>query len=211
MAAALTPRVRLVRLRRSTGDSHEFRQRQHRGRQRPGPRGPHARQWRCHGGLWRRRHHAGGSRATFAELFERDVAVFLVTTGTAANALALSAAVPPWGLCVCHEEAHVIDDECGAPEFFTHGAKLVGLPGAGSQARCRARSQPYLAAPAPVRQADAAEGPVDLAGDGMRAGLRPRRDRRPGRGVPGARPQLSTWTARVSPTRSSRSAARPPR
>ncbi|QFU15414.1 threonine aldolase family protein [Microvirga thermotolerans] len=69
----------------------------------------------------------------FAELFEREVAVFLVTTGTAANALALSSAVPPWGLCVCHREAHVIDDECGAPEFFMHGAKLVGLPGAGAK------------------------------------------------------------------------------
>jgi threonine aldolase len=67
--------------------------------------------------------------AKFAEVFERDVAVFLVTTGTAANALALAAAVPPWGLCVCHQEAHVIDDECGAPEFFMHGAKLFGLPG----------------------------------------------------------------------------------
>lgn len=68
-------------------------------------------------------------KARFAEIFEREVSVFLVTTGTAANALALSSAVPPWGLCVCHREAHVIDDECGAPEFFMHGAKLIGLPG----------------------------------------------------------------------------------
>jgi threonine aldolase len=72
-------------------------------------------------------------KAQFAEIFEHEVAVFLVTTGTAANALALSAAVPPWGLCVCHEEAHVIDDECGAPEFFMHGAKLKGLPGIGGK------------------------------------------------------------------------------
>lgn len=72
-------------------------------------------------------------KARFAEIFEREVAVFLVTTGTAANALALSAAVPPWGLCVCHREAHVIDDECGAPEFFMHGAKLAGLPGVGGK------------------------------------------------------------------------------
>jgi threonine aldolase len=71
--------------------------------------------------------------AKFAEVFEREVGVFLVTTGTAANALALSAAVPPWGLCVCHQEAHVIDDECGAPEFFMHGAKLAGLPGVGGK------------------------------------------------------------------------------
>lgn len=64
-----------------------------------------------------------------AELFEHDVKVFLVTTGTAANALALAAAVPPWGMAICHREAHVHEDECGAPEFFTHGAKLAGLPG----------------------------------------------------------------------------------
>ena len=61
-------------------------------------------------------------RARFNEIFEREVSVFFVTTGTAANALALSSAVPPYGLCVCHREAHVIDDECGAPEFFMHGA-----------------------------------------------------------------------------------------
>jgi threonine aldolase len=70
---------------------------------------------------------------TFAEIFERDCRVFLVTTGTAANALALAAAVPPWGLAICHREAHVIDDECGAPEFFMHGAKLSGLPGVGGK------------------------------------------------------------------------------
>lgn len=72
-------------------------------------------------------------KARFNEIFEREVSVFFVTTGTAANALALSAAVPPYGLCVCHREAHVIDDECGAPEFFMHGAKLIGLPGVGAK------------------------------------------------------------------------------
>jgi threonine aldolase len=69
----------------------------------------------------------------FAEIFERDVAVFLAATGTGANALALSALVPPYGLCICHREAHVIDDECGAPEFFMHGAKLAGLDGVGAK------------------------------------------------------------------------------
>lgn len=72
-------------------------------------------------------------RARFADLFERDASVFFATTGTAANALALSSAVPPYGLCVCHREAHIIDDECGAPEFFMHGAKLAGLPGVGAK------------------------------------------------------------------------------
>lgn len=72
-------------------------------------------------------------KTRFAEIFEREVSIILVTTGTASNALALSSAVPPWGLCVCHREAHVIDDECGAPEFFMHGAKLIGLPGEGAK------------------------------------------------------------------------------
>lgn len=69
----------------------------------------------------------------FAEIFERQVAVFPVTTGTAANALALAAAVPPWGMALCHAESHIIEDECGAPEFFMHGAKLRGLSGAGGK------------------------------------------------------------------------------
>jgi threonine aldolase len=69
----------------------------------------------------------------FCELFEREVAVFLVPTGTAANALALATVVPPFGLCLCHREAHIMEDECGAPEFYTHGAKLAGLDGVGAK------------------------------------------------------------------------------
>lgn len=65
----------------------------------------------------------------FAELFETECAVFLVTTGTAANALALAAIAPPWGSVLCHRESHVNVDECGAPEFYSGGAKLVPLPG----------------------------------------------------------------------------------
>jgi len=72
-------------------------------------------------------------KVRFAEVFEHEVSVFFVATGTAANALALSSMVPPYGLCICHKEAHVIDDECGAPEFFMHGAKLAGLPGIGAK------------------------------------------------------------------------------
>ena len=67
--------------------------------------------------------------ARLSEIFERDCAVFLVATGTAANALALAALTPPWGAVFCHEEAHIGEDECGAPEFFSGGAKLVGIPG----------------------------------------------------------------------------------
>jgi threonine aldolase len=64
-----------------------------------------------------------------AELFERDVAVFLVPTGTAANALALAQVAPPWGAVLCHADSHIATDECGAPEFFGGGLKLVELPG----------------------------------------------------------------------------------
>ena len=62
------------------------------------------------------------------ELFETDLAIFPVATGTAANALALATLVPPYGAVYCHEAAHVMTDECGAPEFYTGGAKLIGLP-----------------------------------------------------------------------------------
>lgn len=65
--------------------------------------------------------------AKIAEVFETDATVFLVPTGTAANALALSALCPPYGAVYCHAPAHIHTDECGAPEFFTGGAKLVGL------------------------------------------------------------------------------------
>ncbi len=61
-------------------------------------------------------------------LFETDLRAYLVATGTAANALALAAMTPPYGGILCHEEAHINTDECGAPEFFT-GAKLIPLPG----------------------------------------------------------------------------------
>jgi threonine aldolase len=64
------------------------------------------------------------------ELFECDPAVFLVSTGTAANALALAHVTPPWGAVLCHAEAHIMVDECGAPEFFGGALKLIGLPGA---------------------------------------------------------------------------------
>jgi threonine aldolase len=55
--------------------------------------------------------------------------VFLMATGTAANALALAHLAPPWGAVLCHREAHIATDECGAPEFYGSGIKLVGLPG----------------------------------------------------------------------------------
>ena len=66
---------------------------------------------------------------TFNELFEREVAVYFVSTGTAANSLALAAVNRPGGVSFCHREAHMLEDECGAPEFFTHGARLAPVDG----------------------------------------------------------------------------------
>lgn len=65
-----------------------------------------------------------------SETFEREVSVFLVTTGTAANSLNLAALTQPHGAVLVHEMAHVHVAECGAPEFFTNGAKIVPVPGA---------------------------------------------------------------------------------
>ena len=71
--------------------------------------------------------------AMLSEVFETKTEAFLVTTGTAANALALASLAQPFEAVFCHEEAHIHDDECGAPEFFTGGAKLVGIGGEGGK------------------------------------------------------------------------------
>ena len=65
-------------------------------------------------------------RTVASEVFAREVAIFPVTTGTAANALALAQCVPSYGAVYCHDAAHIFTDECGAPEFFT-GAKMIGF------------------------------------------------------------------------------------
>jgi len=63
------------------------------------------------------------------DVFETDLDIWLVPSGTAANALALATLCPPHGAILCHDEAHIERDERGAPEFFTGGAKLSLLPG----------------------------------------------------------------------------------
>ena len=68
-------------------------------------------------------------RLALAERFESDLAIWLVSSGTAANALGLSLLCPPTGAILCHEEAHIELDERGAPEFYTGGGKLRLLPG----------------------------------------------------------------------------------
>lgn len=73
--------------------------------------------------------HSRRAEALLSEIFEKEVRAFLVTTGTAANGLALSAIAPPYGAVICHAEAHICCDECNSPEFFTGGAKILGLHG----------------------------------------------------------------------------------
>ncbi|MEM7058577.1 MAG: beta-eliminating lyase-related protein [Pseudomonadota bacterium] len=71
------------------------------------------------------------AQALVRDVFEApDAAVYFVATGTAANALALACLCPPWATVYCHKGAHIEEDECAAPEFFTGGAKLTLLDGA---------------------------------------------------------------------------------
>lgn len=101
----------------------------------------------------------------FCELFEKEVAVFLAATGTAANALALAQLAPPWGAVFCHAASHIATDEAGAPEFFGGGLKLVELAGEGGKvapgllraALARGRGAPHSVLPALVSLTQATE------------------------------------------------------
>ena len=61
------------------------------------------------------------------EFFETDLKVLFVSSGTAANAISLSSVCPPYGAILCSDNSHINGDECGAPEFFTGGAKLLSI------------------------------------------------------------------------------------
>jgi threonine aldolase len=69
-------------------------------------------------------------RESVRDLFETDCEAFLVFNGTAANALALAQFCQSFHSVVCHQQAHIQTDECGAPEFFTGGSKLLLVGGA---------------------------------------------------------------------------------
>ncbi|MGH8336961.1 MAG: threonine aldolase family protein [Gammaproteobacteria bacterium] len=69
----------------------------------------------------------------FSDVFGQDVAVLWVATGTAANSLALASLCQPHQAVICHREAHIEVDECGAPGFYTGGAKLMLVEGAGAK------------------------------------------------------------------------------
>jgi threonine aldolase len=73
------------------------------------------------------------SEEELSRVFEKEVRAFLVTTGTVANGLSLSTITPGHGAIICHVEAHISWDECNSPEFFTGGAKILGLAGPGGK------------------------------------------------------------------------------
>lgn len=120
----------------------------------------------------------------FGALFEREVRVFTAATGTAANSIALASVTPAWGAILCHEEAHIACDECGAPEFYSGGAKLVLMsgdaakitPGAVNEARARNERGIHSVMPAAVSISQATERgalytPAEIAAIGEAAHL----------------------------------------
>lgn len=128
------------------------------------------------------------ARRRFSEIFDCDVDLLPVSTGSAANALSLAALTPPWGSVLCHRDGHINNDECGAPEFFTGGAKLIALGGENAkvdadelQAAVHRKAgdvhsvQPSVLSLTQATEAGAVYTPAEigrLAGIAKRAGLR---------------------------------------
>ena len=77
--------------------------------------------------------HTRRAEEMLAEVFGCELRAFLITSGTAANGLSLSAITPGYGAIICHGEAHIAVDECNSPEHFTGGAKIIGLHGPGGK------------------------------------------------------------------------------
>ena len=67
--------------------------------------------------------------AAFSERFETETSVIPMATGTVCNAIALASVSPPWGSVFCHRNAHIYNDESGAPEFFGNGLRIVPVEG----------------------------------------------------------------------------------
>ena len=126
--------------------------------------------------------------ARLREVFEAPEArAFLTATGTAANSLALATLCTPWATVSTHALSHIENDECGAPEFYTGGAKLTLLSGEGAKIDpedFRAR----LRAATPHDLHNVARRPLDHPGDRAGGGLQPRRDPRPDGDRPCRRP-----------------------
>lgn len=96
------------------------------------------------------------------EIFGTDAKVFFVITGTAANCLALASICNPWDSILCHGQAHIINDELTAPEFFTGGARLIGLERATAKLSYQAL-QEYLANNTPHPPHNAMPGALSLS------------------------------------------------
>ncbi len=110
--------------------------------------------------------------ARVQEVFETEAAVFPVATGTAANVLCLSVMTPPYGAIYCHAESHINVAECGAPEFYTGGAKLVTLQGDNAKlapadlaAAITGAGDVHAAQPAAVSLTNSSEAPERAAGE----------------------------------------------
>ncbi len=103
--------------------------------------------------------------SAFSAVFETDVRALWVTTGTAANCIGLATLCPPYGAIICHRDAHIEVDEAGAPGFYTHGAKLMLVDGAGAkltvetaaEARARIRADVHQVQPRAVSITNATE------------------------------------------------------
>ncbi len=85
--------------------------------------------------------HTSKLKLKLSEIFEADVEVYLTSTGTASNCLALSSLVTPYSNIYTHINSHIYNDECSAPEFFTSGAKLIPLSGANCKINCSELNQ----------------------------------------------------------------------
>jgi len=110
------------------------------------------------------------------ELFETDCEVFFVFNGTAANSLALASCCQSYHSILCHELAHVETDECGAPEFFSNGTKVLVLPGdngrispAEIERTVRKRSDIHFPKPRAVSVTNATEVGTVYAPDDLKA------------------------------------------
>ena len=112
------------------------------------------------GDAWSRRFDAA-----FSDLFETDVRALWVSTGTAANCIGLATLCPPHGGIICHRDAHIENDEAGAPGFYTHGAKLILVDGPGAkltvdaaaEARGRIRADVHQVQPRAISITNATE------------------------------------------------------
>jgi len=82
-----------------------------------------------HGSAWAYAEDAWSTRldAAFSDLFGTRVTALPISTGTVANSIALATVTPPWGSVYCHRNAHILNDESGAPEFFGNGLRLVPI------------------------------------------------------------------------------------